>query len=390
MATVRLGGPAGVPLPTFPGLITNTQGSRAGTVTGLTNTISLLAGETWVIPSGTWRINPGPYTFLQYLDPVVNIWRSRPTAATLGSAIDSDGSNFRLANTTGCPIGAVITSATCTGSVNGIGSAINGVTCTPSTGGSTWTTIIGGAISTTIATATTTANTTVGSGYTYPPVVVIDAPPTGGLQATAVVTALSAGTVIAANIQIINQGAGYSTVPNMYFVNDPRDTTGSGAYYVTTLTATGNLTGLYPITQGTALTAVPTLAFGLGSCQATAIMNFTVSAFASGVTVGSSLGVVEVITGNNLIAAQATPAVVNPLHTTGLTFPRPARIMAGLTTGALNLASTGNVIEDYGLGIQVVPAALPIYTVTSTTAVAPQFGAMTVGGVTDTSTIQPV
>ena len=390
MATVRIGGPSGVNLPTFPGLITNTTGSRAGTVTGLTNAISLLAGETWVIPSGTWNVKPGPYTFLQWLDPVTNVWRVRPTVASRWDFVDSDGSNFRLANTTGCPIGAVITTATCTGAVNGIGAAANGVSCTPSSGSSVWTTIIGGAISATIVTATTTANTTTGSGYTYPPVVVIDAPPQGGLQATAVVTALSSGTVISANIQVINQGAGYTTAPNISFVNDPRDTTGSGAVYVTTLTATGQLTGLYPTNHGTPLTAVPTLAFSIGSCAATAIMNFTVNAFASGVTVGSSLGVVEVITANNTIAAQASPAVVNPLHTTDLTFPRPARIMAGLTTGALNVASTGNVIEDYGLGIQVVPAALPIYTVTSTTSVAPQFGTFTVGGVTDTCLIQPV
>ena len=119
-------------------------------------------------------------------------------------------------------------------------------------------------------------------------------------------------------------------------------------------------------------------------------MNFTVSAWASGVTVGSSLGAVEVTSGTNLIAAQASPAVVNPLHTTQLTFPRPARIQSGISAGAIVVAGTGTVVEDYGLGIQVVPAALPTYTVTSTTAVAPQFGAMTVGGVTDTSYIQPV
>ena len=329
MAVIRMGGPGDVNLPTFPGLIVNTTGSKAGTITGLTNTLSLGAGETWMIPSGTYQIQPGPYTFLQWLDPVSNTWKTRPTAATVSQFVNSDGSNWRLANTTGCVIGAVITSATCTGATNGIGAAANGVSCTPSAGASVWTTIVGGAIGATITTATTTAGTSVGSGYTYIPAVVIDAPPQGGLQATAVVTSLSTGTILSTAIQVINQGAGYTTAPNMYFVNDPRDTAGAGAVYVTTLTATGQLTGLYPTNHGTVLTAVPTLSFSIGSCQATAIMNFTVSAWASGVTVGSSLGAVEITSGTNLIAAQASPAVVNPLHTTQSNLPAPGPYPVG-------------------------------------------------------------
>ena len=386
MATVRIGG-SGVPLPTNPGLVSNTTGPNAGTVQGYTNAITLFAGETFPIPAGTYWVAPGPYTFLQWLDPVTNTYKVRPTSATGTAFIDSDGSNFRLANTTGCVIGGVITSATCTGAVNGIGAAINGVSCTPSSGSSVWSTIVGGAISATIATATTTANTSVGSGYTYVPTIVIDAPPQGGLQATAVVTALSTGTVIAASIQVINQGAGYASAPNMTFVNDPRDTTGSGAVYVTTLTATSQLTGLVVTNHGTPLTAVPTLAFSIGSCQATAIMNFTVTSYGTG-TVGSSISAGSITTSPNLIAAQATPAVVNPLHTTGLTFPRPARIEAGISGGTV--VTTGQVVEDAGLGIQVVPTGIATYAITSTTAVVPVIGTLAVGGTTDTSFIQPV
>lgn len=386
MAMVRLGG-SGIALPTNPGLATNTTGANAGTTQGYTNAVTLFAGETFMLPAGTFWVAPGPYTFLQWLDPVSNTFKVRPTSATGTQFIDSDGANFRLANTTGCPIGGVITTATCTGAVNGIGAAANGVSCTPSTGASVWTTIVGGAIGATITTATTTANTSVGSGYTYVPIIVIDAPPQGGLQATAVVTALSTGTVLSTAIQVINQGAGYTTAPNMTFVNDPRDTAGSGAAYVTTLTATSQLTGLTVTNHGTPLTAVPTLSFSIGSCAATAIMNFTVTSYGTG-TVGSSIAVGSILSSPNLIAAQASPAVVNPLHTTGLTFPRPARIEAGLSGGTV--VTTGQIVEDGGLGIQVVPTGILTYAISSTTAVVPVIGTLAVGGTTDTSFIQPV
>ncbi len=386
MAMIRLGG-SGIGLPTNPGLATNTTGANAGTTQGYTNTISLAAGETFLIPAGTFWVSPGPYTFLQWLDPITNTFKVRPTSATGTQFIDSDGANFRLANTTGCVVGAVITTATCTGAVNGIGAAINGVSCTPSAGASVWSTIVGGAIGATITTATTTAGTSVGSGYLYPPAIVIDAPPQGGLQATAIVTALSTGTILSTAIQVINQGAGYTTAPNMTFINDPRDTAGAGAVYVTTLTATSQLTGLVVTNHGTPLTAVPTLAFSIGSCAATAIMNFTVTSYGTG-TVGSSIAAGTVTSSPNLIAAQASPAVVNPLHAGGITFPRPARIEAGISGGTVLAA--GQIVEDGGLGIQVVPTGILSYAITSTTAVVPVIGTLAVGGTTDTSFIQPV
>ena len=396
MAVVRLGGPGSVNLPTFPGLVTNTTGANAGTTQGYTNAITLQASDTYLLPSGTFMVALGPYTFLQWKDPVSTIWKVMPTSATGTQFVNSDGSNYRLANTTGCPIGAIITTGTCTGSTNGIGAAINGVSCTPSSGASTWQTIIGGAIGATIATATTTAGTAVGSGYLYPPVVIIDAPPAGGLQATAVVTSLSAGTILSTAIQVLNQGAGYATVPAITFLNDPRDTAGSGAVYVTTLTATGNLTGLYPVNPGNPLTGVPTLSFSIGSCAATALMNFTVTAYVTAATGGSSVSKAELISiGNKYIGTQSNP-VVNPLHAEGCVFPRPARILAGVDTGVITAvgSTTGNVtvVEDGGLGIEVVPTLILggiAYSSTTGTSQVSLFTA-TVGGVADTSYIQPV
>ena len=385
MAIIRMGGPGDVNLPTFPGLVTNTTGSKAGQITGLTNAITLAAGETFQLPSGTFWVAPGPYTFLQWLDPVTNTWKVRPTEATGTQFIDSDGSNFRLANTTGCVVGAVITTGgTTTTYTNGIGSTATGVSVAVSSGSSVWVPIVGGAIGATL--ATSTGVTTAGSGYLYPPICVIDAPPQGGLQATAIVTSLSTGTIPVANVQVINQGAGYTTAPNLTFVNDPRDTVGSGAVVVLALTATAQLTGLYPSNHGTPLTGAPTLTITPGNATATALMNFTVTGYAV-TTGGSSIGAFIVTTTSNQSAAQTLP-VVNPMHAEGVTFPRPARIHSTIAAGVIQ--TTGVLVEDGGLGIQQVPTALPIYAITSTTAVVPQIGTPTVGGISDTSYIQPV
>ena len=419
MSVPRLGGQTGnLPLPN-PGLVNNAQafGSApfvAGFQSGFTNVVNLAAGEVWMIPAGTWWITPGPYTFLQWLDPltagssltagvsgqvspsgVVGLWRTKPTAATRADYVISDGSNFRLANMTGCAIGAVITTGGATNPyTNGIGSTATGVTVTPSAGASKWVPVVGGAVSLTVSTLTGT--TTAGTGYNFPPICVIDAPPAGGLQATAIVTSLSTGGIPAAAIQVLNQGAGYSVAPNLTFVPDPREVNAStpgpiaNAVVVLTLTATGQLTGLYPYDHGSAQTSVPTLAITTATttAQATVIMNFCVTTIGTFVTGGSSLGAVELVSVSNTIAA-STNFLTNPLHNgVGVVFPRPARIMVGLTSGVAS-ATTGTVFEDQGLGIQQVPSFGIIYTITSTTAVVPQPSLTPgVGGINDVSLIQ--
>ena len=45
------------------------------------NEIALPAGGTWLIPSGTWWIVAGQYTFIQALDPITGIWRLMGTTA---------------------------------------------------------------------------------------------------------------------------------------------------------------------------------------------------------------------------------------------------------------------------------------------------------------------
>ena len=410
MAIPRIGGSGAPPILPNPGLVNNAQAVGkppfiTGFYSGFTNTVTLFPGEVYNIPPGTWMVTPGPYTFLQWLDPVTvttgvtGLWRTKPTAATRADFINSDGGNYRLANQTGCAIGAVITSGGAGYPTNGIGAA-NGVTATPSAGASVWTTIVGGAVSLTITSTTAGASpaSTGGSGYNFPPICVIDAPPAGGMQATAYVTSLSTGAVLAANVVITNQGAGYSSAPNLTFVPDPREAVAAtpgptvNAVQILTLTATGQLTGLYPTNHGSALTAVPTFTFGgvtaaTSAATATAIMNFTVTSYAI-TSAGSTLAAgTQVVSVSNTIAA-STNFLTNPLHNgTQVVFPRPARIMANIVGGLITF--TGQVVEDAGLGIQQVPSTLVQTVITSTTSVAPVAQvAPNVGGQTDTSMIQ--
>jgi hypothetical protein len=370
-----------------------------GAQSGFTNVLTLGAGEVYNILPGTWWVKTGPYTFLQWFDAFGNQWKIRPCSKEDTVFVESDGSNWRLANTTGCPIGAVITTGGATNPyTNGIGTAATGVTVTPSAGGSVWVPVVGGAVSLTITSTTAGASpaSTAGTGYNFPPICVVDAPPSGGLQATAIVTSLTTGTIPAANVQIINQGAGYTLAPKLTFIPDPREASATtpgpttNALQILTLTATGQLTGLYPIAHGSAQTAVPTLTITTATttAQATVVMNFTVTAQATYTTGGVSLGSLSLVTVSNTIAA-STNFITNPLHNgVGLTFPRPARIMAALLANGIASSTTGTTIEDAGLGIQQVPSFAPIYSVTSSTAIPPIPGTPVVGGTTDTSYIQ--
>src|SRR5271170_2707848 len=234
-------------------------------------TLSLQSGEVYLIPSGRWETKPGIYTTIQEYDPITTIWRSIGAGTTDGSNIRivSDGTNYRLANQTGCPVGAVVTTA-------GTGySSTSPPTVTASAGGSVWKVIVGGSINTSV----TVSNG--GSSYVYPPQVTFSAPPVGGVPASGHCT-LSAGAV--STITVDDQGAGYNTPPTVIFTNDPREGqngvgTGSGASAVATLTGSGTVTAVLCLDHGTGgQTAVPTLTFSSGSAAATAIMCWSITA----------------------------------------------------------------------------------------------------------------
>lgn len=360
------------------------------------NAITLPAGETYLLPAGRYQVTLGPYTLLQFLDPVTGIWRTLLGPGSVGIC-EADGSNQRLANLTGCPVAAIVTTTTSTGAVTGIGTTATTLVVTPSSGSSVWSPIIGGAISTTCLTGVT--GSTVGAGYLFPPTAIISAPPPGGLQATCHITGIpTTGALLAAQVIIDNQGAGYPVkstgVANatLTLINDPRDTTGSGATVILAATGTGALTGLYPINQGVPLTGVLTLAFGTGIAAATVVMNLTVTTFVTGYTgvvfsTGGTLGLVSV--GNMVNPITAVPVYTNPIHETQATFPRPARI--SITAGS-TITTSGAVVEDGGFGIQLVPALTPVGLLASMTSFVTGVVATvaTVGGVKDTSWVQPI
>ena len=369
------------------------QGIGLGLRGKATNAISLPAGSVYVIPAGNYQINLGPYTELQYLDPVTGIWRTQLWPGQ-DSQFACDGANQRLANLTGCPVAAVITTSLATGCVTGIGATATTCTVTPSTGSSTWCPIVGGALSTTCVTGVT--GSTVGAGYLYPPMAIISAPPPGGLQATAHVTGIpTTAALLAAQVIIDNQGAGYPvkstgiSTATITFINDPRDTVGGGATVLLGATGTGALTGLYPLNQGLPNTVVPTLSFSAGAAGATMIMNFTVTSFVTGLTgvVFSTGAQVMLVSGGNTVTA--TPAWTNPIHEKLATFPRPARI--AIVTGS-TVTTTGATIEDAGFGIQLVPSLAAIgqvvvFTGVLTGQVQP---VANVGGTLDYSWLQPI
>lgn len=372
------------------------------------NKIQLAGGQTYLIPAGTYMVSLGLYTTLQYLDPVMNQWVDWSLAPGEMATIDADGGNFRLANLTGCPIGAVVSSGgaatyTSTTAVNGIGQTATGITVTVGAGGSKWVPVVGGAVSKTLTSGT------VGAGYNFPPTITISPPPAGGLPALATCTLTSGAiSVSGSNVTITNQGAGYTTPPTITFIPDPREATqtapGPTTTAVMTLTLTGSntVTGLYPSDPGNAVTTAPALTFSPTGASATAIMNFTVTAVSvsGGVGGGIGTGTASIVTSNHISTVQG--ALSNPFYNTGLTgattytggmaIPRPARITANIAANTLSSAS-GFIIEDAGYAIQSSAAngnVFANYVMSSggASANAPAV-VLTFGATTDVSYLQP-
>jgi len=298
-----------------------------------TNGFTLQAGEVMYIPPGYFNLRHGPYSTVQTLDPVMGVWR--PVGSEPGSwmQVDSDGNNYRIANQTSCPVAALLTNA---------GSGYTSApTITPSAGSSTWTAIMGYVISTTVTVPTG------GSNYVYPPLVIIAAPPSPGIAAAATST-ISGGAVTA--ITVTDQGAGYLTAPFITLLNDPRDTTGSGATATATLTGNQTVTGVIctnhglPITSGT----VPTLTFSGGggsSAAATVIMDWTVTSYAVGAGGGGYSGVVAVASQGTGIPTSST-AYTNPDSQASFLRTRPANITAVVTAAAI--VAAGQTLIDGG------------------------------------------
>jgi hypothetical protein len=299
-----------------------------------TNAFTLQAGEAWLIPPGVYNIQVGPYSTVQAYDPITTIWRSIGSDTLAFKQISSDGVNYRVANQSGCVVGAAVTTA---GSLY-----VTAPTVNIATTGAKAIAIVGGAV--TVSPTVTNG----GTSYLYPPEMVIAAPPSPGVQATGY-SVLTSGVVT--SVVILNQGAGYLTPPAIGFVNDPRDTTGSGASAVATLTGGGTVTAVLVTDHGNPTTTVPAITFtatnGGSSAAATALMDFTVTAYVASFPGAGFAGSYEVRVSGSGMPALSGNAYTNPATQQSLVRPRSASIIAALTS--TGLYATGQVVLDGGV-----------------------------------------
>ena len=260
--------------------------------------IELASGGTFYFPPGEYLVSNDTHVQTEFFDAQSQTWQILYPVST-GGYLSADGYNFRAHNIFGAATSTGITAGS--GMTNGIGATATGVSmsvaASDTTGYPTVTLfpIIGGSVqSPTI--------TQAGSGFLVPPLVVIDPPPPGGIQATAYAV-LTAGGAISA-VTMDNVGAGYAASPNFWIIPQPalyqggpsggvaaglippgglvyptnavpgnQNTSPSGAQLTSAaLTGSGTLTGIGIINAGGGYTtASPTVTFtgGAGGVAAT-------------------------------------------------------------------------------------------------------------------------
>lgn len=346
-----------------------------GQAGGATNDFSLAPGQAIPVPAGRFAISCGKYCSLQYNDPVTGweLLRDRNNNGTFENVM-SDGYNLRIINQTGCVVGAAVTSG-------GNGSYVTATTTvSPSTGTSTWTPIIGGAVNTTVSV------TAVGANYAIAPEVFIDAPPAGGIPATAV-SAISSGTVT--GITVVNQGAGYPVAPGISIYPSPYDpnfTSGTTAITNATalcsLTGAGSLTGVLLTNPGAPVATTMSLTVAGAGATATAVPLFLQTITGVSVTTaGTGYGTFTAITTIGGGNTNQTTAFTNPQHNKLGFTPRPATIPVTLSGTGLSTVTT---ITDGGLFLSA-PSPMPITNgiITTVTSLV-----LTMGSANDTIRIQ--
>src|SRR5215469_4239330 len=265
--------------------------------------IALGQGGTWYPPAGEWIITlPASNMVMEWWNPVSGAWQTITSASDF---VSSDGANIRVRNTTGSV--SIASFAAGSGGVNGIGLAGGGVLAfaAPSAGGvqATGYVIVGGSVQ-------APTITQAGSGFLVPPLIVIDPPPQGGIQATAT-AALTAGGGIT-SITMSNVGAGYPASPQFwvipqqaYYTGAPsggntfaaaafpppglvhpnnavpgnqNTSVGSGVLLTSAaLTGSGTVTGVVLVQNGTQYTGTPTGTI-TGAGAATVTMNAVTAA----------------------------------------------------------------------------------------------------------------
>lgn len=362
-----------------------------------TNRQALAPGQQIPVPAGTWYINLGLYLVLQYLDPVTGTW-AFGSSASYGRGIHyvkSDGFNVRIANLTGCPVGAVVVS---TG--GGYVQASTTVTVTAAQTDSTWAPIVGGQLG-----FGTVVTANAGAGYAVAPLVFIPAPPPaannangiGGVQAQGFCT-IANGTV--SGFSFTNPGAGYQTAPTPILLPNPTDpniNTGITAATLSfSLVTGGGITALLNTNPGTALAnpnSITLTVNGVGS-NATIDCISMQTVTAASVSTGAGLGygtISALLTTIGGVPPQGTSITNNPDYLYRAWLPRPAQIGLAVT-GAGSLAPQVGSIYDGGL---FVTNAVPGYAVAIQTGLAGTGTvnaaaiALTMGGTFDYAIMQP-
>lgn len=272
MAQNRIGGPGlGLPYPQslYPTSLIGAAPQAA------TNVIALAPGEALPIPPGDWMVTGAP---MQFLDPVTNQWTFVGGATAVNEGyVHSDGQNHRVINPN-----QIVNAASITGAGSGYTPATP-PTVTPSAGGSTYTPIIGGAVSLAVlpgtysgvATATATGTGTVATitfaAQTVAPVVgnyvtIAGVTPTafnGTYQITASSTtsvsfaSTATGPQTVAGTMTTGYGYGYSMAP-MVFISAP-PSPGVQATATATINSAGIVTGVTVQAAGAGYNAVPTV-----------------------------------------------------------------------------------------------------------------------------------
>ena len=182
--------------------------------TAPTNRVMLTAGQALLVPAGTWIIEGGDVSRVQWLDPVSGLWNNlvRSPAITdptrhWGTTLRSDGFNFRVANLSGVAVGAEV--------ANGGSNYVRATThAVASQGNSRWRVVVGGSLG-----AITIVDP--GKNYSIPPIVFVPAPPHPGICATGHATLDSDGRV--QTVVWDNVGAGYPFAPPVLLIPDPFD-----------------------------------------------------------------------------------------------------------------------------------------------------------------------
>ncbi len=396
--------------------------------------VSLGSGQYFYPPPGNYLFTLGGQSVLQWWDPILSTWRNICPAVSPGAAVSVDGYNYRILNQSGVVQGAAITTAG-SGGVNGIGPTQTGSTVTFAAPGGNGQqakgyVIVGGAVGTTGGTATLTQ---AGSGFAVPPLILIDPPPPGGIQATAVSTITAGGALN--SVTVVNPGAGYTSVPNFYVIPQFLDYPGqlalpytipatglaapnfppgliaggagpggtggimppqsftmglqlafpiTGGALVTSpaLAGSGTLTGIVVTDYGSAYTSVPAVTFGgtsLGAAAATSLMSWCVTAIAGSGGAGYTVGNPVISSLGYLIVGGVAQRIVNNDYM----LPREFHGVLTSTAGAIQ-------IEDPGFGFQTVLAAgnFGVAQSTSIGGTSVTFSGVTMGGINDSSLLQ--